>query len=205
LAGLALLGPLPLPQLRQLAPPEVEIAGPQANPPVMLAKGPRMDLMGLLQVLGQVRAGTGPLTEAELQELERLVRMPPNTLQGRMSRNALLNRLARDGVRFDGTRELQILENLIELSSQALPNQPIRPFLDSYARGIRASIGGLQNINNTRYEQYRRNRWGGAPHNEAWTWNDGGDQAYRRYELERLLHNLGQRVDGWDGRPRPQN
>jgi hypothetical protein len=53
------------------------MAGPLANPPVMLAKGPRMDLMGLLQVLGQVRAGTGPLTEAELQELERLVRMPP--------------------------------------------------------------------------------------------------------------------------------
>jgi hypothetical protein len=49
------------------------MAGPQANPLVMLAKGPRMDLMGLLQVLGQVRAGTGPLTEAELQELERLV------------------------------------------------------------------------------------------------------------------------------------
>jgi hypothetical protein len=34
------------------------MAGPQANPLVMLAKGLRMDLTGLLQVLGQVRAGT---------------------------------------------------------------------------------------------------------------------------------------------------
>jgi len=67
-----------------------------------------------------------------------------------------------------------------------LKGDPRKAFLDAYSRGVNLAIDGLQNIVEAQYTQYKAARTGGATHDEAWTFQNGGTNAQRRYELEIL-------------------
>jgi len=81
------------------------------------------------------------------------------------------------------------------------PNQALQPtagqkalsgdarnlFLGMYRDGLNLALGGLQKIDEGRYQLYKQARNNGATHDEAWTWAFGGDTALRRYTLEKLI------------------
>lgn len=97
-----------------------------------------------------------------------------------------MNRLKTDGLKFDGTNELQLLEKILGLGKTALKGDPRSVFLGLYKDGANMAIGGLQVIDNEKYNRYKEARVGGATHDEAWTFTGAGDTPRRRYELERL-------------------
>ncbi len=129
-----------------------------------------------------------PLSQEELTELEGLVRLGDRAnAEQAARRRALLDRMASRGIRFNGNSELEILGRILDAGSRGLRGDPRRIFLDAYRRGLAVAIGGLQRIDEARYQQYQQARRGGAQHDEAWTWQYGGETARRRYELERLV------------------
>ncbi len=131
-------------------------------------------------------ANKSPLTEAELTELEELSKTVRATAAQAARASALLTRLSTDGVKFDGTNELQILQGILAAGKKGLKGDPRKAFLDLYSRGVDVAISGLQNIVEAQYTQYKAARNGGATHEEAWTWREGGANAQRRYDLEKL-------------------
>ncbi len=131
-------------------------------------------------------ADKSPLSEEELGKLEELSKKVGASAAEIVIRGALMGRLSTDGVKFDGTNELQILQKILDAGKKGLKGDPRKAFLDAYNRGVAAAIGGLQKIDDARYAQYKAARDGGAPHDEAWTFLNGGANAQRRYELERL-------------------
>ncbi len=147
------------------------------------------DNSGSFQAYNSTLADKQPLTEADLTKLEGIVKVAPGNRneQQRADYNSLLNRMKADGLKFDGTNELKILENILGTGKRVLKGDPRSAFLGFYKDGVGAAIGGLQNIDNVKYTSYKAARDGGAPHDEAWTWANGGPTAQRRYELGRLL------------------
>ncbi len=131
-------------------------------------------------------ADKSPLSEAELTELESLTKKAAPSNADKIRRGELMGRLSTDGVKFDGTNELQILQKILDTGKKGLKGDPRKAFLDAYSRGVNLAIGGIQNIVEAQYTQYKAARNGGAAHDEAWTFQGGGTNAQRRYELERL-------------------
>lgn len=138
------------------------------------------------QAIQTALAAKNPLSEAELNELEGLMKKP--TAANLAQRNALMGRMQTDGIKFDGTNELQVLEKILEQGQKNLKKDPRAAFLGLYKQGVQVAINGLQVIDNVKYTQYKAARDGGAPHEEAWTWQFGGDTARRRYGLEKLYN-----------------
>jgi hypothetical protein len=70
-----------------------------------------------------------------------------------------------------------------------------RVLFGALADGVGIAIRGIGRIGEAKYQQYKRNRDGKAPHDDAWTWDDAeeGERARRRYELERILRMLDRR------------
>ena len=131
-------------------------------------------------------ADKSPLSEEELGKLEELSKkVNPSLAEGAL-RGALMVRLSTDGVKFDGTNELQILQKILFAGKKGLKGDPRKAFLDAYSRGVNLAIDGFQNIVGAQYTQYEAARTGGATHDEAWTFQNGGTNAQRRYELEIL-------------------
>ncbi|VTT98079.1 ---NA--- : Endoglucanase OS=Azorhizobium caulinodans (strain ATCC 43989 / DSM 5975 / ORS 571) GN=AZC_1301 PE=3 SV=1: Calx-beta [Gemmataceae bacterium] len=125
-----------------------------------------------------------PLTQAELNELAGLVKNPaknPTRLAD------LQRRMLSDGVQFEGADVLKNLGTILDAGKTALRGDPRKEFLKQYRKLLDVGIAGLQKIDEARYTQYKAARDAGAPHDEAWTWQNGGDTAQRRYGLEQLI------------------
>jgi hypothetical protein len=136
------------------------------------------------QAIQSTLADKNPLSESELERLDLLIKKP--TESNATERSELMQRLKTDGLKFDGTNELNILKTILDQGKKKLNKDPRKNFLEAYSQAVKIAINGLQVIDNERYGQYTRARAGGATHDEAWTWSQGGDTAHRRYELERL-------------------
>jgi hypothetical protein len=129
-----------------------------------------------------------PLSDAELSRLEKLVaRGDKVTDAERLERQQLLERLKGGGMKLDGADALRTLERLLAAGQKALSGDARNLFLGMYRDGLNLALGGLQKIDEGRYQLYKQARNNGATHDEAWTWAFGGDTALRRYTLEKLI------------------
>lgn len=116
----------------------------------------------------------GPLQQYELDRLNFLIK---GNIDNPETKN-LLNRMQNKGIAFDGRNELGVLRKIMSIVPPAQ-----KPALKI---GITTAINGLQKIANAQYKTYKQARDAGASHEDAWTYNAGGDAAFRRYELEKI-------------------
>jgi uncharacterized protein RhaS with RHS repeats len=139
-----------------------------------------------------------PLTSEELKRLKDLLdkinklnkagRQP--TVKEFREYEELLKRLKEAGVNNPTVDDIKTLKRILDGTKILLPARPMKALADLMRDLVKQAIGGLAKIDENKYQQYKRARDGGAPHDQAWTWREGGDTAELRYELEKLEEEL---------------
>ena len=131
-----------------------------------------------------------PLTKNDLVKLKNLLEKKNPTPIEEKERDALIKRMKESGVEFAGTGELSVLSDILTAAAKLPAPKIMTAVFDAYGSMLNLALGGLQRIEIEKYEAYKRDRDGGAPHEEAWTWANGGANALMQYELEKLKERL---------------